>query len=440
MTDAMTAGRTALVAGGEAHTFAALARLAARRAAELPPLERGRPFAIRPALTLRDVSALLAAAMRGAPVALLPALPDAEAAALRAALPARVPDQVAALVYTSGSTGRRRCAMLDRAAFAASAEAGASVLGWRDDDRWLACLPLSHIGGLSVLTRCLWARRAAVLADPSPRFEPAAVAGQIARDRVTLASLVPTMLIRLLDLEPAWRPPDHLRAILLGGAPASAALLARAAGRGLTVHTTYGMTETCSHVAIDGRTLPGIELSLIDDRIAVRGPVLLRGFAPPDDDVPAVDRDGWLVTADRGAFDQAGHLRVIGRADDVIVSGGEKIDPSAVEAVLESVPGIAAAVVFAVPDPAWGQLVAAALVAGPGRRPDAELAAALAAALADRLARHERPRQIAWLAELPLGPTGKVDRAETARRATAELNPSAPRAPAAPPPPRPRRS
>ena len=404
----------ALIAAGESHSFPALARMSARRAAELP-LAPGRPLVLQPALTVPDVCALHAAALRGAPVALLPARAGQdELATLRAALPARVPEPVAALIYTSGSTGRRRCALLDRAAFAASAAAGAAVLGWRDDDRWLACLPLLTIGGLSVLSRCLRARRTAVLADPAPSFDPAAIARQIERDRVTLVSLVPTMLVRLLDMD--WRPPAHLRVVLLGGAAASSSLLARAASRGVPVRTTYGMTETCSHVAIDGRVLPGIELAARDGRIAVRGPVLLRGFAPPDDAVPAVDPDGWFVTADRGEVVD-GRLRVIGRADDVIVSGGEKIDPAAVEAALESIPGIAAACVFAVPDPEWGQRVAAALVAGPaGPPPDIE------AAIADRLGRH-RPRLLAWLGELAVAASGKLDRQETARRAAPHLVP-----------------
>ncbi|HKE18781.1 MAG TPA: AMP-binding protein [Kofleriaceae bacterium] len=417
-----TAARVALVAGGEAHSFAALARMAARRAAELPRLAPGRPLVLEPTLGLGDVSALYAAALRGAPVALLPRAPERELAALRAALPARVPEPVAALLYTSGSTGRRRCAMLDRAAFAASAAAGAAVLGWRDDDRWLACLPLSSVGGLSILSRCLRARSTAVLVDPSPRFDAAAIARQIERDRVTLASLVPTMLVRLLDLSPAWRPPARLRAVLLGGAPASDALLARAAARGLPVHTTYSMTETCSHVAIDGRALPGIEIAVREadgDRIAVRGPVVLRGFAPPDDRVRALDPDGWFVTADRGAI-AGGRLRVLGRADDVIVSGGEKIDPCAVEAVLESIPGVAAACVFAVADAEWGQRVAAALVAGPDGPPRAR---ELEAALAEKLARHQRPRHLAWIDELATATSGKLDRRETARRAAAHLAP-----------------
>jgi O-succinylbenzoic acid--CoA ligase len=320
---------------------------------------------------------------------------------------------VAALLFTSGTTGRRRCVMLDRAAFVASAEASAAVLGWRDDDRWLVCLPLSTVGGLSILSRCLWARRTAVLVDPSPRFDAAAVARQIERDRVTLVSLVPTMLVRMLELR--WRPPAHLRAVVLGGAPASPALLARATAAGLPVRTTYGMTETCSHVAIDGRALPGIELAITGGRIAVRGPVLLRGYAPPDDQPPAIDGDGWFVTADRGALSD-GLLVVHGRSDDVIISGGEKIDPVAIEAVLESLPGVAAACVFPLDHAEWGEQVAAALVADRAGPPaEQDLARALAG-----LGRR-RPRQLVWLPDLPLAASGKVDRRETARRAAALL-------------------
>lgn len=410
----------AVLAGGAPLSFTALARRAAAAARALAtPLAPGGPLVLPdPPLTLDTAALLLAAAARRAPLALLPPrLPAAERARLSAAVPARLPDGVAAVLFTSGSTGRRKAVLLDRAAFTAQAAASAAALGWRDDDRWLVCLPLGHIGGLSILSRCLWARRTAVLADPAPSFDPAALARQIERDRVTLVSLVPTMLARLLDLTPAWRPPPHLRAAVLGGAPARPALLARAAAAGVPVRTTYGMTETCSHVAIDGALLPGVDLRLTGpdgDRIALRGAMLFRGYAPPDHEPPAVDRDGWFVTRDRGALDPAGRLTILGRADDIIVTGGEKVDPTAVEAALESLPGVAAACVFGVPDPEWGQRVAALLVAGPGGPPRP---ADLTRALADRLSAHERPRRIAFAPALPLLAGGKLDRRAAARLA-----------------------
>jgi len=420
---ALIAAAPALIAGGEAISWTALLRHAARAARSLGALEPGRPVVLEPRIALWDLAALLAAAARGAPVALIPpALPDAERARLRAAVPARVPDPVGALLFTSGSTGRRKGVLLDRAALAASAAATAAALPWREDDRWLACLPLAHVGGLMVLVRCLAARATAVLVDPSDRLDVAALARQIARDRVTRVSLVPTLLARLLALSPAWRPPPHLRAVLLGGAPPTGELLAAAAARGVPVRTTYGMTETCSHIAIDGRVQPGVEVALREGRLAVRGPVVMRGYAPPDHAPPAVDPDGWFVTGDRARIEPDGRLVLLGRADDVIVTGGAKVDPVRVEEVLRSVPGIAAACVFGVPDPEWGERVAAALVAGPAGPPAPAL---IARAAADRLARHERPRAIAYLAELPLGASGKLDRREAARRAAALLAPIA---------------
>lgn len=372
------------------------------------------PLVLVPRLHPDDLAAVEDALAAGRPLALVPPrLPSDETRRLTAAVPAELPGDVAAVLFTSGSTGQRKGVVLGRAALDASADASAAVLGRREDDRWLLCLSLATIGGLSIVTRSLRAGRRALLADGGDRFDPPAVIRQIERERVTLVSLVPTMLARMLDH--GWRPPGHLRAVLLGGAPADPALLARAAH--LPLRLTYGMSETASHVAIDGRVLPGIEVAIRDGRIAVRGPVLFRGYLPPHQHLPARDPDGWFVTADRGALSPAGELRVLGRADGAILSGGATVDPAAVEAALCAIPGIAAACAFGVPDPEWGERVAAAVVArGP-------LPADLAAALRGQLAPHELPRRIAVLAELPLGPSGKLDRAEIARRAAGHLRP-----------------
>ena len=409
----------ALLVGGEPIAWPALLRGAARAARAAGPLRPGRPLVLEPRLHPDDVATLLAAAAREAPVALVPAaLAAEERARLRAAIPPAVPEPVGAILFTSGSTGRRKAVLLDRGALAASAAATGAALTWQDDDRWLAALPLAHIGGLAVLVRSLLARRTAALLDPAPRFEPAALARQLVRDRITLVSLVPTMLARLLDHDPAWRPPPHLRAVLLGGAAAPPSLLERARARGVPVLPTYGMTETCSHVALGGRLVPGAEVAIQGERIAVRGPMLLRGYAPPDHAPPALDPDGWFVTADRGRIEPDGRLTVLGRADEVIVTGGAKVDPVQVEAVLVAVPGVAAACVFGLPDPAWGERVVAALVASPEGPPPREV---LDRALRDRLGRHERPRQLAFLPELPLAPSGKLDRRAVARLAGPHL-------------------
>jgi len=372
------------------------------------------PLVLVPRLHPDDLAAIDGALAAGTPLALIPPrLPAAEIERLRAAVPAELPAGVAALLFTSGSTGRHKGVLLDRAALEASAAASAAVLGTHPDDRWLLCLSLATIGGLSIATRARRAGCRPILAACRDRFDGASLIDQIERDRITLVSLVPTMLGRLLDRD--WRPPAHLRAVLLGGAAAPPALLARA--RHLPLRLTYGMTEAASHVAIDGRAVPGVELGIRGGRVAVRGPVLFRGYLPPHDHLPARDADGWFVTADRGEIAPDGTLTVLGRADGVIVSGGANVDPAAVEAALTAIPGIEAACAFGVPDADWGERVAAAVVAqGP-------LPADLATALRARLAPHELPRHIAVVADIPLGPGGKVDRTEMALRAAGFLRP-----------------
>jgi O-succinylbenzoic acid--CoA ligase len=320
-----------------------------------------------------------------------------------------------AIAFTSGTSGRPRSVLLSRRAFAASATATAELLGWKAEDRWLACLPFAHVGGLSILTRCLLGRRPLVLL---PRFEPIALVEAIARHRATLLSLVPPMLDRILEELPGWRPPPWLRAVLVGGAAITPALLARARARRIPVVTTYGMTETCSHVALDGVPLPGVEVRVERDRILVRGPVVMDGYGPPDDRPLPFDEDGWFTTGDRGRF-SGGVLEVWGRSDDVIITGGENVDPLEVERALEGVEGIRAACVFSVEDARWGQVVAAAVVG-----PRADLAR-VAATLGQHLAPHKRPRRIAILDALPLSSGGKIDRAAARAAARPKLVPLA---------------
>ena len=243
-----------------------------------------------------------------------------------------------ALLFTSGSSGTPKGVELSRAAFVASAAASAANLGWQEDDRWLLSLPYAHVGGLSVLTRCLIDRRTVVIA-PLPRFEPSEAIATVERERVTLMSLVPTQLDRVLAHDPALAPPPTLRALLLGGAPAPASLLRTAAARGWPVLTTYGLTEACSQVATQrpgmppdtaagsGPCLPGVEVRLDDGVIALRGPMLLTRYLPAEEYGPPCDGAGWFRTSDLGRLDEQGNLHVIGRADQVILSGGEKIMP-----------------------------------------------------------------------------------------------------------------
>ena len=360
------------------------------------------------------VLAILAALEDRTPLGLIP---ERATAAEKAALAARLaaatlPAGTVAVVFTSGSSGRPKGVVLSRAAAIAAAEASAARLGWRADDRWLLALPLAHVSGLAIVVRCLAARRPIVLGAP--------LATALARHAITLASLVPSQLAALLA-DPAWRPPPSLRAVLLGGAAAAPALVAAARARGVPVHPTYGMTETFGQVATGddttpadavGPALPGVIIRAGSrarpQRIVVDSPSLFTGYL----DEPGPDLADGFTTSDLG-FVEGGLLHVVGRSDDVIITGGENVHPLAIEAALAEVPGVAAAAVVGVDDARWGQLLAALVVPAAGVSAGA-LEAAIAAASATWPA-HHRVRRLVLVDALPLGASGKLDRRAAAR-------------------------
>lgn len=333
-----------------------------------------------------------------------------------------------AILFTSGSSGAPRAVELSRGAFRAAAAASAAHLGWEPDDRWLCCLPLAHVGGLSIVVRCVLAGRTIVLTGG---FEPATVARMVDEERVTLASFVPTMLHQLFAAQPDWAPPSSLRAALLGGAAAGGGLWREIDGRGFPAVATYGMTESCAQVATgtprDPRRLvplPGIRVRIADGRIEVGGPTLcsavaeLAGADREDgaDEAPVPEPwtpDGYFRTADLGRLDD-GALCVLGRADDVIVTGGENVAPRRVEEVLERHPAVRRAVVFGVPDAEWGELVAVALQGSP--RDSLPTPGELGVWLEARLAPFERPRRVVWVDSFPETATGKLERAGARER------------------------
>lgn len=313
-------------------------------------------------------------------------------------LPGGVPvDPGTALVVpTSGTTGVPKGVVLSHDNLAASALATIARLGLGEEDRWLCCVPPSHIAGLMVLVRARLQGAAAVL---HPRFDPAAVA---AEDGVRVVSLVPTMLRRLLQ---AGVDLARFRWILLGGGPIPAGLVAAATAAGAGVVATYGMSETCGGVVYDGVALPGVSVAVAEDgTIALAGPMVMQGYRLRPDETAAVLRDGWFRTSDAGELDGAGRLRVLGRRDDLIVTGGRKVAPAEVAAVLMEHPAVAEAVVAGRPDPEWGQAVAAVVVPAPGAAPTlAELRSFVGA----RLAAYKAPRYLVVVADLPRTPTGK---------------------------------
>ncbi len=413
-------------------------------------LARGDRVALTPSVDVDSIVWLYALFEMGAPAVLLhPGLADRERALiLRCASPAHViddrvpedrpghssdsmdspsPSDTLTVIYTSGSAGAARGACLSRRAFVASAAAHAAHLGWRDDDRWLLCMPPAHVGGLSVLTRCLIARRCVVLGPPA--FEPREVLHILRRDRVTLCSLVPTMLRRLLACEPAWSPHPELRAVLVGGAHFPQALRKRSVEHGIPTLATYGCTEACSQVTTQspaqagtlgsGTPLSGIDVRIDDGEIQIRGPVLMDGYLEEDRAHAWQTTDGWLRTGDAGSWLDDGQLLVHGRLDDLIVTGGENVVPREVEDWLQSIPGIESASVFSVPSKEWGEEVVAALVVVPRAYDPGALRDALRAGLAP----HKRPKRVCVVEALPLNRTGKVDRALVRSQCVGRLQP-----------------
>jgi O-succinylbenzoic acid--CoA ligase len=325
-----------------------------------------------------------------------------------------------AIVRTSGSTGAPKAVELSRAAFVASAEASARRLGWQPDDRWLLVLPLAHVGGLSVLTRCLLARKPVALASPESAradlFRAAEAAG------ATLVSLVPTMLRRALDARPQDEAPSGLRIALLGGARAPFPLLREAWNRGVPVVPSYGLTEACSQVATAlpgeppdpggsvGPPLAGTEIRIAGGRIEIRSPSLMTRYLPEGRWPSPLTGDGWLRTEDGGRLDGRGRLRPLGRLDRAITTGGVTVQAGEIEAALEVLPGVAEALAVGRPDPVWGERIAALIVPGGGEPADGPRVAELIRRIR-ALPGAVRPRSVALVPRLPRSALGKPDRA-----------------------------
>jgi o-succinylbenzoate---CoA ligase len=329
-------------------------------------------------------------------------------------LPDRVElEATAAVVYTSGTTGVPKGAELTHGAFLWSAVGSSFHLGQLPSDRWLACLPLQHVGGLAILYRGALSGAAVTVHE---RFEPARVSRELDLGGVTLVSFVANMLERVLDARGERPAPPGLRCVLVGGGPCPAALRERARALGFPVATTYGLTEAASQVATMGRPLVGTELRIVTPEgvalprgaageIAVRGPTVMKGYLRRPEATARALRGGWLHTGDVGLIDAAGDLVVLDRRSDLVVSGGENVYPAEVEAALREHPDVADAGVAGEPDPAFGARVAAWVVTRPGARPAAD---ELAAFLRARLAGYKLPRRFHFVPALPRSESGKL--------------------------------
>jgi len=354
----------------------------------------------------------LAAALAGGPPLLpLPPGPPAVVEALLAALrPDRTVEdpEVALVVPTSGSTGEPKGALLTAAAVRASARATHDRLG--GPGSWLLALPPTHVAGLMVLARSLDAGTEPVAVDRTGRFDPdrfAAAAAGLPDDAPRYVSLVPAQLRLLLD---AGTDLTGFDAVLLGGAAAAPALLDRARSAGVAVVTTYGMSETCGGCVYDGVPLDGVEVGIDPDgRIRLGGPTVFRGYRlRPDLTEAALDGAGRLRTGDLGRLDADDRLHVLGRADDVIVTGGVNVPAAAVEAAVAAHPAVGACVAVGIPDDVWGERVAVAVL--PERGADPPDLARLRAFVADRLEPAAQPRVLMLVEAIPLLPSGKPDK------------------------------
>jgi O-succinylbenzoic acid--CoA ligase len=352
-----------------------------------------------PAVDSRSVIELLAVQRAGATAVVLSARwPEALARRLVAKAAAdRRPVQT--VLFTSGtSSGHPNGVRLSTSNWDAAAAASVASLGHGPGDRWLCPLPLHHAGGLAIVYRCLLAGGEMFLAPDHERLERWI-------GRVEFASLVPTQLRRLLL--PAGTRFDSRARVLVGGGPVDSGVLDQAASAGLVPLPTYGMTETASQLATarpsdpDRRMFPleGIEVRIGDDeRIEVRGPTVFRGYLGEEE---RRDAD-WFTTPDRGRVNADGSLTVTGRADRVILTGGEKVDPVEVESAIGTLPGVEEVVVFALGDRDWGEAVAAVYV---GSIDPAEIAGRLGA----YLPRHALPKHWRRVAALARNELGKID-------------------------------
>ncbi len=333
--DRVEPDRPFLISGDRTWTYGdALAEVRARLV--------GEPRLLTPTLSASSVFDLIAGISGGGATAVGPGIDPPD--------PAPVP----LVVFTSGTTGRPRGVRLTMTNLQAAADASARHLGHGQDDNWLLAMPLHHVAGLSVVVRqAFTGGSVTILPGPDARSFAAAL-----NHHVTMTSVVPTMLRRILD----YGPFSGLKAVLVGGGPIPERLLTEAASVGLPVLPTYGMTETFGQVATlkpgsplekKAHPLPGIALRIEDDRrIAVRGDQVSPGYLGEAD-----REDAWFITNDLGDIDDEGALRVLGRADLVIVTGGENVNPEQVEAVIRQHPGVQEVVVVGAPDEEWGEVI-----------------------------------------------------------------------------------
>ncbi len=314
---------------------------------------------------------------------------------------------IAAVLPTSGSTGEPKAALLPASALLHSAHATHERLG--GPGSWLLALPPTRVAGLQVLVRGIVAgTEPTVLEEKLTADSFVAASKRLSDSTRRYVSLVPTQLVRLLANAAATEALRSYDAVLLGGGSTPPAVRAQAEDAGVTIVRSYGMTETCGGCVYDGVPLRDVEVRLdADGRVSIGGPVLFAGYRLRPDLTAEALVDGWHRTGDLGELESSA-LRILGRVDDVVISGGVNIPLTPVEQALASLPGVAEAAAVGVPDEEWGTRVVAYLVL----RKDvpAPTLAAVRDHVAESLPRTHAPRELVVVDKLPLLPSGKVDR------------------------------
>ncbi len=331
-----------------------------------------------------------------------------------------------AIIHTSGTSGQPKGAVLTYNNIYQSAMASAYRIGVMPDDRWLCVLPLFHVGGLSIILRSLLYGTAV---DLMPKFDIDQVNQALTHRPITLVSLVPTMLSRLLDARrEAWNP--KLRLVLLGGGAPSPELVARCVDEDIPLATTYGLSEASSQVAtatlqqvVDkpasvGKPLMFTQVRVVDEQnadarphevgeIIVKSPTIMQGYYSNPEATAKALRDGWLYTGDMGYKDDDGDLFIVQRRSDLIVTGGENVYPVEVENAIRQHPAIKEVVVVGLDDAEWGQRVAGAVQLEEGSilSPDEVISFAR-----DHLAGYKIPRDIRFVSDFPQTGSGKIIR------------------------------
>jgi len=373
------------------------------------------PLVAKPELdTLITIYALLE---KKIPILLLhPGLTENEKSTLLASirnLPKNLPEDCAVILFTSGTTGLPKPAMLTYENLRSSAESSAANIPLGEGDIWQMTISPARIGGFSIVTRSLIARSAVSLPG---KFSPEKFVELLESQKVTLTSIVPTMLSMILEKFPQWQPPKTLRSLLVGGSSTSQALKERAAALGIPMILTYGMTETSSNVVTTpyserykptrgcGMPNKNAEIRSEEGQILIKGPMVMAGYWGRE----PINKDDWFKSGDLGYIGKDGAVFIQARRTDVILSGGENVYPVEVEEALERLPGIYQARVVGLPDETWGAIVTALLVPEKGRGPISNKE--IIEGLKPILARYKSPRRIAWVDSLPQLSNGKPNR------------------------------